>query len=76
MQLVGACLKSLSAKIKKHVLLILFLTQAFLRQHTPSKWREMPAENAYPPTIQMRTSSCEEATRCPCAFLSPSGISA
>lgn len=67
---------SLPAKEKKRVLLIFFLTQAFLRQHTPSKWRQMPAENACTPTIRMRTSSCEEATRCVCAFLSPSGISA
>lgn len=65
----------LSAKEKKHVLLTLFLTQGFLRQHTPSKWRQMPAENAYTPTIRMRTSSCQETTHCVCAFLSPSGIS-
>lgn len=65
-----------SAKEKKHVLLVLFLTQAFLRQHTPSKWRQMPAENAYTPTDRMRTSSCQEATRCVCAFLSPSSAPA
>lgn len=76
-QLVGTCLKSLFQQKKKKVgSFDSFSDSSSLRQPTPSKRRQAPAENACTPAVRIQTSSSQEATCSVGAFLNASGISA